>query len=482
MPVPPFELLLHDNPTLDLLRANQAPLILGFLWHAFREKSEVTRSQAWMQQHLADWIEQQTPPSAQDEDFEGLARGYLNKWCERKFLRNFMDDQRKEIQYVLTRHTEKAFQVIELLQTREFVSTESRFQDIFAKLREIAREGQQDTQASIRELEAQREQLDARILQLQKGGRGAGLEDYQIRSRYEDVLRLLHELRGDFREVEDNFRQLTRDIYARHAEGKYSSGRILGDTFDALDELRGSDQGKSFYTFWRFLNDEALNEELQRLIAGVHTILSANQLAYADKDLRYLKRTLYSAGYQVVISNEQLSQKLAQIVAEQEVSSRQRTLELTRAIRQQTLALIGQEPETGVSLAIEMLPELYLPLERPLQLKQSQPAFVVQSVRLGPDSIALDEIETFYNPWLVDRQLLLRHLQQALHTQAQISLPELLARHPLEKGLAELLAWISLSQSEPHLFDWQRADALAFNANPPRSLTLPHLIFVKEVP
>ncbi len=208
MDAPLFKSLVESNPTLELLRAQHAALILDFLWHAYRDSGEVVRSHSWLEQQLTDLLEASTSPD-QKEAPAAKARRYLTEWCDRQFLRNYMDDQQKETQYVLTSHTEKAFQIIDLLQERQFVGTESRFQDILSKLNEMVRYGQMDTPSRIQELEAQRAELDQQIQTLKTGNEGFLLEDYQISSRYRDVLRLIGELTGDFSEVEENFRALS---------------------------------------------------------------------------------------------------------------------------------------------------------------------------------------------------------------------------------------------------------------------------------
>ena len=48
-----------------------------------------------------------------------------------------MDDADKRIYNVLTQHTERVFQMLDILKDRKFVGTESKFKDIFHKLKEL---------------------------------------------------------------------------------------------------------------------------------------------------------------------------------------------------------------------------------------------------------------------------------------------------------------------------------------------------------
>ncbi len=473
---PPFQILITQSPTIELLRANSAPLILEFLWHAFRSSGEIVRTEIWMQQNLADHLEQ-TQDFSNDQTPSELARRYLNSWCDRHFLRNFVDDQRKETCYMLTRHTEKAFQMLELLQERDFVSTESRFKDIFAKMKEIVSYGQMDSQARLQELENQKEELNQQIIQMKTGQASLVMEDYQIRSRYEETLRLIQELTGDFREVEDNFRELTRQLYEQHAHGTVNSGRLLQETFDGLEALQSSDQGKSFYSFWNFLNDSNSNEELKRLTGSVHAILSERKLNFSENPLKSLKRTLFNAGSRVLHSNRQLAEKLVQVVTEKQITERKRSLELMRKILQNALHQIAEEPEFG--LEIDFLPELYLPLERKLNLETEKKSFQTEDFVLTEERLSLEDLQSFYNPWVVDKQQLHQKLQKLLENESQISLVEILIRFPLQKGLPELLSWLSLMQTQPHLLIEGETDRIAFQEN--RVLRIPQVVFLKGV-
>jgi hypothetical protein len=50
----------------------------------------------------------------------------------------------------------------------------------------------------------------------------------------------------------------------------------------------------------------------------------------------------------------------------------------------------------------------------------------------------------------VDKAELASRIRRALQAQTQVSLGELLASHPLERGLAEVVAYLSLAADDPH--------------------------------
>ena len=85
-----------------------------------------------------------------------------------------------------------------------------------------------------------------------------------------------------------------------------------------------------------------------------------------------------------------------------------------------------------------------------------------------------------YEQVYVDRERLRAQLRRALQTRQQIALTDLLAEHPLEQGLAELVAWLNMASGEglwvidearEHTVEWTDADGHQ------RRATVPAVIF-----
>ena len=91
--------------------------------------------------------------------FQEKAAGKLSRWVESGWFRQYPDDQGND-QLEMTAETEKALQFIHSLKTKPFVGTESRFKDIFRRLRELVSESVEDPEARIAELQAQKQALD----------------------------------------------------------------------------------------------------------------------------------------------------------------------------------------------------------------------------------------------------------------------------------------------------------------------------------
>ena len=217
-----LEKIIAQSPAIKMLRAKtQLPLIVSFLYQTFKAEDELTIPFQTVQNKLAAYLEAvqykdtegETNPESIFTDYDDRAKIYLNQWVEYNYLRNVIDEERKEPVLLLSQHTEKVFRIFELLKERSFVGTESKFMDIFHKMRDIVENANPDKQKRLEELERKKVAIEEEIAQIKVDGYVQTYEDFHIKSRYEDMLRLSNELIGDFKEVEDNFRQITRSIY-----------------------------------------------------------------------------------------------------------------------------------------------------------------------------------------------------------------------------------------------------------------------------
>src|SRR5699024_4423731 len=76
-------------------------------------------------------------------------------------------------------------------------------------------------------------------------------------------------LLADFRQVEQNFRELDRQVREKVAAWEGGKGDMLAEVFGERDAIADSDQGRSFRAFWDFLMSPARQEELSELLARV---------------------------------------------------------------------------------------------------------------------------------------------------------------------------------------------------------------------
>jgi hypothetical protein len=128
----------------------------------------------------------------------------------------------------------------------------------------------------------------------------------------------------------------------------------------------------------------------------------------------------------------------------------------------------------------ELSPKIELPMDRPLFTPPARPVITQHSLDEGDADV---DASVLFEQFYVDKERLRSRVRQALQTRRQIGLDELLESHPLEQGLAELVAWLSLATGEGYgIIDEGRTQQVTWmdSAGRERRATLPGVIFVGE--
>jgi hypothetical protein len=483
-----IEILIKNSPTLKMLRGGNAALTISFLLTQFKESNEQPVLYHNLIQTLANYIETLDYQDEEDGNLNNLgmdsfdkSKKYIEIWADEqhRYLSIYTDENSKEVMAVPTKYTSRVFQIIELLKERKFVGTESKFKDIFNKLRELIDNSIDDPEKKIEELEKQKTEIENEIRRIKREQTVRTFENYQIKSRFDDITKLTNELIGDFREVEDNFKIIVRSIIEKQSDNSLSKGKLLQHTFEALDELKETDQGKSFYAFWNFLLDDASQEELKRLVDEVYNILEDRNIEYSDKFLRKTKTILHTSGRKVWDSNNLLANKLTGIIAEKNSEERKKVKETINSIRQLALQIIDKTPDLDFYIEIEGNAEINLPMDRKLGEEQIFSEFNEQPTN-AENILDLDLLSNLQNFRHINRKELLNNIETLLNEKETVTLSEVLTQFPITKGLAEVLAYISLLQgNDKYFLNQESVEYLNFDAENKKYLKTPQIIFGK---
>jgi hypothetical protein len=442
--------LLSDSPAVKLLRAKNAPLILSFLYQEFKEKQRLTISNDELVSRLCDYLEALDYTDADHPYPDALerARKYIDDWCDEssRYLKKFPDESGTSV-HELTADTEKAIQWMESLEKKEFIGTESRFLDIVEKLRELVENTSEDPRKRIALLERKKQEIEARIRETEISGNPDTFSDTQIKERFYEINKLGRNLISDFKEVEQNFRDITRRIYEKQTRKDATKGKILSYALDAADELKESDQGKSFYAFWHFLMAEYKQEELDVLIADVFRLLEKRNLRTPDPFIQKIKVYLHDAGRKVIDSNRRMISKLSRILGEKSLRERRKTVELITDIKHLAMERIENPPEQFPFIEIEGGCDIAMIMDRPLGTVSRTTAFLQQPAEVGTSEMADRDMKKLFNPFEIDREILEQNIAECLKQQDQITLDEIIRRFPLKKGLAEIVAYLSIASA-----------------------------------
>lgn len=479
-----MDIKLKQSPTIKLLRIRNGTLAIAFLHKQFKEQNEISIRNDSLIQRLTnflddlDYTDEEESIDTTIDNFD-RAKKYIEYWTNENFIRNYIDDTEKVAYNILTQHTERVFQMLDLLKDREFVGTESKFKDIFYKLRELVDNNTEDPKLKIAELEQQKKKIDTEIRRIKREGTVQRFENYQIKSRFEEVSRLTNELIGDFKEVEDIFKNITRAIYEKQEHKDLSKGQILHYTFDALDELKESDQGKSFYTFWNFLIDDTSQDELRTLTTEVYRILDERNIATDNFFLKRIKTILHGSGRKVLNSNNLMAEKLSRVIAERDVAERRKMRDTITEIRKLALQTINNPLPDYEGILIETNADIHMPMERRLGEEKVIPDF-----DLRPETfdavIDLQSMARLFNPNQVNRVELQKNIHRILENRSQVTLGEVIREYPLTKGLGEAIGYVSLlNQEKKVIINEAEKEYLLLDSETQRYLEVPQIIFNK---
>jgi hypothetical protein len=483
-----IEIAIKNSPTLKMIRGGNATLVISFLLSQFKETNEQPIPYNILIQKLSDYIDDLNYQDCEDLNMNNFgldsfdkAKKYIEQWSneQHRYLHIYTDENSKEIMVVPTKHSSRVFQIIELLKDRKFVGTESKFKDIFNKLRQLIKDSIDDPTKKIELLEKQKAEIENEIRKIKREQTVRSSENYQIKSSFDDITKLTNELIGDFKEVEDNFRIIVRSIIEKQSDNSLSKGKLLQHTFDSLDELKGTDQGKSFYAFWNFLLDDTSQDELKMLINEIYNILDDRGIEYNDKFLRRAKTILHSAGRKVWDSNNLLANKLTRIIAEKNIEERKKVKETINSIRQLALQMIDQKLIFDYYIEIDSDAEINLPMERKLGEEQIISEFNEQPKSAG-NILDLESLNNLVNLQYINRKQLLNNIEILLNEKEIVTLNEILIKFPVTKGLAEVLGYISLLQTNnKYYINKNRTEYLKFDFNSNKYLKTPQIIFSK---
>jgi hypothetical protein len=434
------------HPGWRLLTADNAPMIVSFLYRCFIEPNVRTLQETDLVSSLDDYL-YRLNETHEAAAYPKSASEYLNDWSadERAWLRKYYPRDSDEPHYDLTPATENAIRWLAGLQQPHFIGAESRLMTIIDLLRQIMQGTETDPEVRIFELERRKSAIESEIQDI-RDGKMSFMGETPLRERFFQVADTARELLADFRQVEQNFRDLDRQVREKVTAWDGSKGEMLEDFFGERDAITDTDQGHSFRAFWDFLMSPARQEELSQLLERVMALESIQTLS-PDKRLTRVHYDWLEAGEVAQRTVARLSEQLRRYLDDKALLENRRIMNLLREIEQHALSIrdvITDAPEMEID---ELAPNIELPMERTLFSPPIKPRIDQQQLSVGDDDI---DAQVLFEQIYVDRNKLEMRIRQALQMREQISLTDLVNEYPLQLGLAELVAYLSLAADDDH--------------------------------
>lgn len=473
---------LNNSPSVKLLKMRSAEFFLAFVTSVFDEQMAIGEEK--LQMLLENMLDNQREDIT-DEDInketlsesnEAKAKRLIKEWTDKGLFANYQNED-GEIIYELSSHTSKVIDWVTSLKKEEYIGTESKFKTLFSQLKDQVEFSNEDREKRLGLLRQKKEDIERQIESLEMGEEIEVYEDYQIEPRYNSLNKLAKELLSDFKEVDDNFKEIIKQIYKRQTDNE-GKKNILNYIFDAYAELKDSQQGKSFYAFWEFLLSSELQKEWDELTDLLYKTLDKRNIDSKDKFLKEMKKHLFDAGEKVSKTNDRMSEKLSLIIRNNGNSDTQATKQVINDIKKMLLNTAQNKERNNASLSYEVV-ELNLPLERQLNLTPKQEIEyknVPTEASLGITE--LERLDKLYNNHQIDRKILCKRIDMILSGNTQTTLAEVIEQNNgIEKGLSELFGYIAILKEYKTVVSDDRKQEIAFSKD--KTITIPEIIITK---
>lgn len=476
---------LNTSPSVGLLRLRNREMIIEFLVKTFVNKQGAISSEN-IHTQLSDFLEGHKIEIDEESEisvfdtYEVKAKKYIQNWTNSGFLTNYPDEQ-GEVFYELSAHSSKTIDWLASLKKEEFVGTESKFNNILNQLKELVEFTNEDAEKRIQLLEEKKLEIEQQIQRIKIGEDVKVFEEFEIVPRFNQLNQSAKELLSDFKEVEDNFKEITKGIYQKHADGSLTKSDILEFTFDALDALKESQQGKSFYAFWSFILNPDLQSKWESLTKELYKTLEEKSIPVNDPFLKGMKKHLHSSGQKVYKANDKMAEKLSRIIRESESSKSEATKKIIQEIKKQLVEISKTRKKPEISFELETEIEINIPFERKLTTEQSEEITYTNKPKIAGENItSSNHLGKLFSQSNIDKELLRKRIKDILKEKAQTTLLEVVENYGgLEKGLPELFGYIGIVKEFKHIISPDKTQSIVFDSENKKQIKIPEIILTK---
>jgi len=429
----------RNDKTLQILRAEHFPLLISFFHLAFKQQDKMAYSQSSLAGILGDFLYSLERQGITDYDKPPV--DYLQKWAQQGYLRRYYETADEPV-YELSPATENALKWLDDLNKQQFVGTHSRLLQFFSLLQQIVNKTAGPYER-IQKLQEDRKKIDAEIEQIKKGNYTKP-SDTQLKEDYFLAEETARRLLADFRQVEENFRELDTQTRQTIIKSNLAKGRLLDNIFEKQDYLWNTDQGKSFKAFWEFLMSESMQQELEDLLEKLNAIPVIKQVKQ-EQIVDRIKTNLVDAGDKVNRSNDGLIEQLRKYVEQKNLSESRHIL---RSIESIENLLLEFKDDLDLQEALLEIDGLFRPtflMERPLF---SPPSKVIFEETIIEEGTADADTNALFGQFYVDMNELRNNVKTLLRTKSQVSLSELLLAYRPTKGITEILGYMQIATGD----------------------------------
>ncbi len=482
-----IKLRLEGSTALKLLRAEQAPLCLGFLRSVFRVDRAITRSQPEMIARLTTTIEEinDLVSTREAPTFTGGAKYYIDKWvADGAIITRYGDND--DILYELSPEADQAILFLERLgeKRQNTRGAHSKLRVFIDRLNWIAERANPDRQKMIDALDAQISDLQDQRFKLAAGETIVSESPERLIEEYQFARDTAQELLADFSRIRQLFLGVAQDMAERYASADASRGDLLEKAIVAHDQLKKGPLGMSFSAFRQYIGDNSTQNVLFDLIKATQEIPQLTESIRDDYFLQRLPESLLKEAIAVIEQTRRLSSDLRRMLDSRAITARRETQEALKTVMSLAYSVAETPPDgeileswsaSGASSSAEVhtrglwrAPDVIPPVE------ESKPA---------PNAGKAAMLSVFSNLAAVEMKRLRSQLNERLSEENHgFRLTEMLDWYPPKEGhwLLDVLGYLEIAHGKRSHHSLKQDETWSYR--PPgsnRSYRIPQIYFFK---
>lgn len=456
-----IESIISQEPGIRLLKATSAPIVISFLYNTFRKNNvpEITyeefkiKLEEFLSEHVMDEysIEEELEDQEQKEIFDTIdlsnrVKYYAEDWFSEKkrYISRYYNQNKVEM-IRPDASVMRLFSFLDSILDSDYIGTESTFNYILTQLRTLNENMNKDPETRIRELKSKIKEIESEIKYIEESGTVKTYDSRKIVEYLNDVRRRSREMVGEFSQLEENFRDIMIEISKKQSEEALSKRKILSLSLDMHDKLYASPQGQSFNGFWNYISIDR-DDEVSSLSEGILNQLEEDEIKYDASFLKSLRKTLFEAGSRIINKNDILTERMSKMISLSDRPDRRGMEKLFSSIKAESAGILQNNCDTTFfEMSVEdTKPSFSFPLSRTLSTLSEER--INKSISFEEKNSNIASIFALKNEFHVDeKELRTKLLSYFRETGSSVfTLKEFFARFPVEKGLEEVVAYLSV--------------------------------------
>lgn len=432
---------LRRQPTWTLLAADKAPIVIALLQTVLLDSDKVLPSSALHERVL----HQMTLLRGLGEELDRSPQAYIAEWLTQGWLVRRFPPGAVEEEYELSSDAMTAIRYMQSVMKPRSTATESRLQTVIQQLSRLAHETNANPERRMEALLEERRRIDQEIDEVSRG-EVKTIADERALERAREIITLADDLTRDFRRVRDAFANLAKELRQSLVEGDSSRSQVLEHLFEGIDVIAESEAGRTFQAFWRLLTDPVESTLLQESVREIIARPFSRELdRHERRFLTRLTTSLAAEGGAVQDVQQNLARNLRGFVQSRDFLEQRRLHGLLQESLKTALQLKEQlRPNSWVNYTLTLS---HASIRSISQVRPDDP--LIRSVATDmedapPSELDLEVVAELLKHSEIDFRALRAHIRNALTEVSQISVADLLQKHPAQQGLGTVVGYVAL--------------------------------------